>query len=96
MKEGTIASLIQHGFPYEEKMLSLKPSNQVTDEAFKKSFFKSLPEQPIVFFENEPINIHAVLQQNPKVDIVFVKTVHSQRAPLPPEEIKTIKGWING
>jgi hypothetical protein len=98
MLKGTIDSLKFHGFPIAEDHtnLVLKPSTNISDHDFKKDFFKNLDlnSKNIWFFENEPTNIHLVNENSPHINIVFVNTVHSGKAPEPGVQISRIPGFI--
>jgi hypothetical protein len=89
MKTGTIASLIQHGFPVEKERveLVLKPDKSIQDTEFKKKWFEDLikihPEAQFLFFENEPLNIAAVRHLEPHLKIVFFESTHSRKMEAP-------------
>ncbi|MCC6278823.1 MAG: HAD family hydrolase [Oligoflexia bacterium] len=94
MKQGTISSLIEHGFPLKENLenLHLKPHTETDDAEFKRQFFAAWPrdQRPVWFFENEPINIHLALGALPSLKPIFVNTVHSQRHPEPEDHVPQI------
>lgn len=98
MWDGTIKSLVAHGFPLnsDHANLILKPSSVQRDTEFKREFFKNMKksEADVWFFENEPTNIHVVLETSPHIKIVFVETVHSQSGPLPGDHIPKVSGFI--
>lgn len=81
MGVGTEKSLRESGFPVHlhRARLMLKPDASHGDAEFKADVISSLTEQykHIWLFENEPVNINAVLRQAPSVKIVFVDTCHS-------------------
>lgn len=96
MLQGTIDSLCSEGFPLKEdnSNLALKPGTDVTDWQFKNTYFSDLKAEGTTwFFENEPANIHIVLENHPHVKVVFVDTVHSQSAPPLPTDILTIDSF---
>ncbi|HMN68242.1 MAG TPA: HAD family hydrolase [Bdellovibrionales bacterium] len=91
MREGTVAALRRHGFPYlSESKLMMKPSEIESDEGFKASVMRGLVHgyDHIWFFENEPVIIEQVRAVTPQVRIVFVDTVHAGRAPAPSDLMK--------
>lgn len=94
MQKGTLESLKKWQFPLNDKSahLVLKPHHELDDAHFKKEVFKKEePTRKIWFFENEPANIHLVLNECPHVNVIFFDSVHSQKAPPPPEHIPRIK-----
>lgn len=97
MREGTIQSLKDHRFPLTgtHSNLILKPDSQVSDAPFKKEFLERMDHSrgPVWFFENEPVNINLVLEHCPHIRVVFVETVHSQKAAIPPDSVPRIEGW---
>jgi hypothetical protein len=99
MFQGTVASLKQHGFPVdpEHTNVALKPNTGISDSEFKKDFFLKMDKSPgpVWFFENEPKNIHLVMEHCPHIEIVFVETVHSEKMELPPPSIRRISGFEN-
>lgn len=89
MFEGTVEGLKKWGFPLEDvsKQLFMKPAKGAgEDEDFKTSmilqFARDYPT--IYFFENEPVIINKVLIAAPQVKVVFLDTVHSRQAIVPP------------
>ncbi|MBL7687897.1 MAG: HAD family hydrolase [Bdellovibrionaceae bacterium] len=88
MQAGTIKSLEAHGFPNDgvRARLGLKPDLRLDDAEFKAEVIADLANnhRPIWLFENEPVNINAVLRRTPQVGIVFIDTCHSGL-----EEVKT-------
>lgn len=88
MQAGTVKSLAAHGFPNDgaRARLGLKPDSRLDDAEFKADVIAALAtnHRPIWLFENEPVNINAVLRRTPDVGIVFIDTCHSGQ-----EEVKT-------
>ncbi len=89
MFEGTVEGLRRHGFPLENEtsQLYMKPAKGVgEDEDFKTSIILQFSRDfsPIYFFENEPVIINKVLIAAPEVRVVFLDTVHSRQAIVPP------------
>lgn len=81
MKKGTIESLKRWSFPnIDEAHLYMKPSTSEEDENFKAEVLKrkSTEYGKIYFFENEPVIISKVREENILVEIIFVDTIHSQ------------------
>ena len=129
MKQGTIDSLINHGFPLSSDLreLKMKPRPGDSDSEFKVQFFSILQNQDgspdervrsqidkfsspserqkildssalnqlpsTFFFENEPVNLQAVRQQHPWVQLIFFKSTHSRKA-SPPQDLPTIENYL--
>ena len=93
MYQGTVASLKQWGFPIElERVeLHLKPNKEMIDAEYKHSMLKSpyTNNRKIFFFENEPVIINKVLSSLPKIEIIFMNSVHSGRENSP-EQLKSL------
>jgi hypothetical protein len=87
MEEGTIKSLKQWKFPLDEEHveLVLKPVAEFPDEEFKAAIIADAAEEMahVWLFENEPVNINAVIKHCPSVKLVFLDTTHSRREPAP-------------
>ena len=82
MGEGSKAVLLKWGFPCDDKQLILKPNKKMDDELFKRDWFINLDRSAydkIYFFENEPVNINAVLQHCPDVEVIFLDTTHARK-----------------
>lgn len=81
MGTGTEKSLRECGFPIDQKRarLHLKPQIGLDDAEFKADVIERLASNydRIWLFENEPVNINAVVRRTPQVEIVFVDTCHS-------------------
>jgi hypothetical protein len=97
MGPGTIESLKQHRFPLnnDNSNLILKPVTGADDAKFKKDFFVEMDQSigPVWFFENEPANIHLVLEHCPHIKNLFVETVHSEKMPLPGDHVPRVSGF---
>lgn len=87
MGEGSARVLEKWRFPLDEQArLALKPDRSMDDALFKADWFEALPREhyeKIYFFENEPVNIHALRPRAPHVDIIFFASTHSRLAPAP-------------
>lgn len=86
MRDGTLRALYQHGFPlFSDSKLLMKPNDLETDEYFKVMALRGLIHDydHIWFFENEPLIIADVRAALPQIQIVFVKSAHSGKAPAP-------------
>lgn len=100
MLEGTIQSLNKYDLPVvgQGENIFLKPNTDITDVAFKKSFFLNLPQlfanSSVYFFENEPCNIEVARLCKQKLEIIYVNTVHGFKCPEPGEDIYQILSWI--
>ncbi len=80
--QGSKDVLLKWGFPCSDKQLILKPHRSMNDELFKRDWFIDLDRsyfQKVYFFENEPVNINAVLQSCPDVEIIFLDTTHARK-----------------
>ncbi len=81
---GTHEVLLKWGFPIQsEHHVHLKPHRDLDDHQFKLdwviNFKKQKKEQPIYFFENEPVNINAIGSALPDIKIVYLNTTHSRK-----------------
>ena len=88
MWDGTLQALTQHGFPVNapREQIVLKPIKGSDDALFKRDWFLKLPENEyarIWFFENEPVNVLAIQEHLPQVEIVFIESTHSGKAEIP-------------
>lgn len=82
MGMGTKEVLLKWGFPVQDQHLHLKPDRKMDDELYKKDWFEALDRssyEKIYFFENEPINVNAILQHCPDVEVVFLDTTHARK-----------------
>ncbi len=81
MASGTEKSLRESGFPLDglQARLHLKPEVGLDDAEFKADVIEKLVSDydQLWLFENEPVNINAVLRRTPGVKIVFIDTCHS-------------------
>lgn len=96
MRKGSVEVLKKWGFPLQnETDLHMKPEKSQDDELYKFDWFKKLDTKPysqIYFFENEPININAVLDLKMQVHVVYLDTTHSRKQSVS-NDIMTIKGY---
>jgi len=78
--------------------LYLKPDSSYDDAVFKKDFFIRVDHAPgpVWFFENEPANIHLVLEHCPHIQVLYVETVHSGAKPPPGKEVPRITRFVEG
>jgi len=82
MGRGSKEILLKWGFPCTDEQLILKPHRSQDDELFKRDWFIQLDREhyhKIYFFENEPVNINAVLEHCPDVEIIFLDTTHARK-----------------
>ena len=81
MGVGTEKSLRDVGFPFDgvHARLHLKPEAGLDDAEFKADVIEELVSKydQLWLFENEPVNINAVVKRTPQVQIVFIDTCHS-------------------
>ncbi len=81
MGSGTEKSLRESGFPIDDlrARLHLKPDASLDDAEFKADVIEDLVSKYdlVWLFENEPVNINAVVRRTPQVKIVFIDTCHS-------------------
>ena len=95
MLKGTVEVLEKWGFPLSENSLFLKPAKEQDDELFKQEWFKELDHtryKKIFFFENEPVNVNAILASHPEVEIIFLDTTHARKQEVS-APIKKIKNF---
>lgn len=89
MRPGTIQSLKYWKFPIEQSRTELitKPDSAFKDENYKVEELKKIltrhTPNEVWFFENEPVITHEVQKLLPQINIVFIDSVHSRRAPTP-------------
>ncbi|MGZ3691965.1 MAG: HAD family hydrolase, partial [Pseudobdellovibrio sp.] len=96
MLDGTIEVLKKWGFPYKRENLFLKPEKGLDDELFKLEWFNSLNHslyKNVFFFENEPVNINAIVKACPEVDVIFLDTTHSRKEQIT-APLKQIKNFV--
>lgn len=82
MGKGSAEVLKKWGFPLTGSNLFLKPEKSQDDELFKHDWFKQLDHSKydkIFFFENEPVNVNAILNSYPEVEIIFLDTTHARK-----------------
>ncbi len=93
MHKGTVASLKQWGFPIEVERvkLHLKPNKNMVDSEYKHDILEPphTDKRKIFFFENEPVIINKVLNSLPKIEIIFMDSVHSGRENSP-DQLKSL------
>ena len=96
MRKGSVEVLKKWGFPLKsESDLNMKPEKNQDDELYKLQWFKKLDTKAysqIYFFENEPININAVLNLKMPVHVVYLDTTHSRKQNVS-TDIMTIQGY---
>ena len=98
MHKGTIEVLNKWGFPLKENSLFLKPEKTQDDELFKHDWFRDFDMKPfkkIYFFENEPINVNAIIGSFPEIEVVFLDTTHARKQEVT-AEIQKIKHFGKG
>lgn len=82
MGVGSQEVLEKWGFPCQPEQLVLKPERSIDDGFFKTDWFTKVDRsqyEKIYFFENEPVNINAVLKTSPDVEVIFLETTHARR-----------------
>lgn len=95
MGKGSFEVLEKWGFPVAENTLFLKPSRDQDDELYKLEWFRALDHskyEKIFFFENEPVNVNAILASHPEVEIIFLDTTHARKQEVS-APIKKIKNF---
>jgi FMN phosphatase YigB (HAD superfamily) len=94
MGEGTIVQLKNSKFPSDSNRnkLILKPDKSLLDHEYKLEELKKLKDsfKDIHFFDNEPVILNTVHDNNPEIKIYFVDSVNSGRANIYPH-ITSIK-----
>lgn len=82
MRKGTVEVLQKWNFPYQDDLLFLKPEKTQEDELYKNDWFAQLDHtayKKIFFFENEPVNVNAIVGSCPEVEIIFLDTTHARK-----------------
>jgi hypothetical protein len=95
MAKGSLEVLKKWGFPVTEQTLFLKPAKEQDDELYKDEWFSKLDHsayEKIFFFENEPVNVNAILSSCPEVEIIFLDTTHARKQEVT-SNIKKIKNF---
>lgn len=92
MGDGTEASLRQHRLPLDglKARLQLKPHESLDDALFKTDVIATLVDQhsSVWLFENEPVNINAVIRRTPTVQTVLIETCHSGLETVPDSTLR--------
>lgn len=88
MGTGSFDVLKKWGFPVgqERAQLVLKPKAGLDDAKFKREWFDQVAWDKIQkswFFENEPVNLIEIEKHHPHVDLIFIDSTHSRKAPKP-------------
>jgi len=94
MAKGSVEKLKADQFPLDDRAtLHLKPQAGDDDGEFKLNWFKnSKPYKEIWFIENEPVNLHLVLDHVPNVNCIFFDSTHAGKKE-PPRNIPSIKDF---
>lgn len=95
MGVGTKDVLNKWGFPVDDSKLFLKPHRSMDDELYKKEWFENLDRsiyQKVYFFENEPVNVNAILEHCPDVDVIFLDTTHARKQTVA-DDVHRIKNF---
>lgn len=96
MWDGTIESMTNMGFPIKEDVLFLKENLKDSDENYKVSILgellKDRKQEEIVFIDNEPVVLHRILEEYPKVQLVWFDSTHSGKME-PPEQALRIDSF---
>jgi hypothetical protein len=79
---GTLEQLAHHGFPVDERRtrIVLKPRRRLDDREYKSGVIRTSVKDRgalIANFENEPKNLVAMAEAEPKAKHIFVETVSS-------------------
>lgn len=98
MGEGSRQTLLHWNFPLDNQRshLVLKPHQSMKDSLFKRDWLAQVNSEKfkeIWFFENEPVNIHLVLESLPHVQVIFFDSTHSGQAERP-ENIPAIMHFL--
>lgn len=91
MSLGTKDVLRKWGFPCEDEQLILKPNRTIEDESYKRDWFQSFDRScyaKIYFFENEPVNVNAVLKTYTDIEVVYLDTTHSRKQTVTEDILK--------
>lgn len=97
MGPGSLEILKNWNFPLHEKaQLVLKPHLSMDDAQFKTDWFIEADKKgfaKIFFFENEPVNLHHLMQFCPHVEMIFFESTHAGKAE-PPESLPRILNFL--
>lgn len=94
---GTLEVLRKWGFPATSENLHLKPHRSMDDHTFKVEWVVNrFPESnnPIFFFENEPVNINSLGKLRPDIHLVLLDTTHSRKEEVTVPAIKVSNFYI--
>jgi hypothetical protein len=96
MGKGSIEKLKADNFPINDTAtLHLKPQAGDDDGDFKLRWFKETSEKKykeIWFVENEPVNLHLVMNHLPHINCIFFESTHAGKK-SPPTSIPRIKDF---
>lgn len=98
MGKGTVDVLRKWKMPLDKERteLVLKPAKGMDDAEFKRDWFAAIPSDKyahIWFFENEPVNIHALRAHLPNIEVIFFDSTHSGKGPVP-KDLPTIMHFL--
>lgn len=98
MGKGSAEVLKKWHFPLDDNqaVLVLKPHKDMNDAEFKKDWIQAVPKdhyERIIFFENEPVNVHKVREHLEHVEIVFFESTHAGKAE-PPTDLPKIVNYL--
>lgn len=97
MGTGSVEVMKQWGFPLHDKAtLVLKPHRSMDDAQFKTDWFVEADKRnfsKIYFFENEPVNLHHLMEVCPHVEMIFFESTHAGKAE-PPEDVPRILNFL--
>ncbi len=93
MEAGTLTALEKCGFPLRDpkKQLFMKPAKTYgQDQDFKAITIHTLKTQrgTMWLLDNEPVILNKVAAEHPDIHLVYVDTVHSGKAVVPPEFLR--------
>jgi hypothetical protein len=84
-------------FPLDETAkLILKPHRRLVVAEFKTGLFEAAAQknyQTVYFFENEPVNLHHMMDRCKNVEIIFFESTHAGKAE-PPANIPRIMNFL--
>jgi len=97
MRRGTEEGLRANGFPYDKErtLLITKPEFKTQDSEYKKNALGTRAElgTPVLFADNEPVNVNVFKKAYPQSLTVFVETDHSFLKDRPDPSIPWIRSW---
>jgi len=97
MKEGTVAGLLRHQFPYEDTRVALimKEKFETPDEEHKRNAVECIRGlgEVVAAFDNEPELVNLMADSFPEAVIVWFHSIHSPTDIVPYPSVKRIASF---